>query len=303
VVSAAANPGPARDLEKFPEKQFVFTDFLLTGMKFFTQFAKFLADIFRNRGLIFTLAKRDFKTRYIGSYLGFLWAFIQPVVTILLLILVFKMGFKVKLLEGKFDFELWLITGLIPWFFFTEALSSATNSILEHSYLVQKVVFRVSLLPIVKIVTATIVHFFFIIFIFLVFAVYGYRPSLYNLQVVYYFFCALVLLLGLTWASSALVIFFKDTTQFIQMLIQFGFWLTPLIWSIRDNSWPSSLKFIIRLNPVSYITEGYRDSFVYHAWFWEHWKQGIYFWILTLVIFFAGAVIFRKLRPHFADVI
>lgn len=171
------------------------------------EFKSFLKGIVSNRSLLIDLVKNDFKSRYLQNYLGVLWAFIQPTITILIFWFVFQVGFKSAPVENV-PFVLWLIAGMIPWFFLAEAITSATNSILDNSFLVKKVVFRVSLLPIVKIMSAFIVHLFFAVLMMFIYFLYGYHPSLYWLQIIYYMFSGFVLLLGLSWITSSIVIFF-----------------------------------------------------------------------------------------------
>jgi len=261
---------------------------------------RFLNSVIEIRYLIWELTKKDLQQRYLGSYLGIIWAFIHPIVMILVLWFVFQIGFK-SLPIDDFPFILWLITGMIPWFFFADGISSSTGAVMDHSYLVKKVVFRVSVLPIVKISSALIVNSFFIGVIFLMFFLYGYYPNLYNIQVLYYLFAMIVLLMGLSWVTSSIQVFFKDMGQIIAMIIQIGFWFTPIFWNISIV--PSKYHFLIKLNPMAYIIQGYRDSFIYDVWFWERYKITIFFWIFTGLLFFSGAFIFRKLRPHFADVL
>ncbi|MDY6969836.1 MAG: ABC transporter permease [Spirochaetota bacterium] len=260
----------------------------------------FLKHIFDSRNAIYQLTKRDFKTKYLGSYLGLLWAFVQPTVTICVLWFVFQVGFK-AMPVADLPFILWLITGMIPWFFFSESLSSATNSILEYNYLLKQVVFRLSILPIVKILAALFIHLFFLLFIVVMFVIYGYIPHIYYLQIFYYLFAAIFLLLGLSWITCSFVIFLRDVGQIIAMVLQIGFWATPIFWSI--NMIPEKYRFYLKLNPVYYITEGYRESFIYKIGFWEHWELTVYFWCISAFIFILGAVLFRRLRPHFADVL
>lgn len=260
----------------------------------------FLKDIIQGRKLIFELAKKDLQKRYLGSYLGVIWAFIQPVTTILIFWFVFEVGFKSAPVEDV-PFILWLVCGMIPWFFFSDSLTSAMNSILENAYLVKKVVFRVSVLPIIRIISALFVHVFFVLIIFIMMLAYGYPLSIYNIQVVYYLVCIIALVLGLSWITSSLVIFLKDLGQIIGILIQFWFWLTPIFWSLKTI--PGKYQFLLKLNPVYYIVQGYRDSFIDHVWFWNYYNQTVSFWVITISIFIIGALIFRKLRPHFADVL
>ena len=175
------------------------------------------------------------------------------------------------------------------------------NSIIESSFLVKKIVFRVELLPIVKIMSALVVHIFFVAVLFVMFAIYGYSISIYNLQIIYYFFAMICLSLGISWLTSSLTVFLRDVGQFAAMILQFGFWATPIFWNL--NMIPEKFQFVLKLNPAYYLVEGYRQSFIYHEWFWQHERLTIYFWIFTAIIMFVGAWCFKKLRPHFADVL
>lgn len=261
---------------------------------------RFFRDLVQNRRLLADLVKNDFKSRYLQNYLGILWAFVQPAATIVIFWFVFQVGFKAAPVQDV-PFIIWLIAGMIPWFFLAEAWQSATTSVLDNSFLVKKIVFRVSLLPIVKITSALIIHGFFVLLMLGIFLFYGFEPSIYWLQMGYYLFAALVLLLGMAWITSSIVIFFRDLGQLVGMLIQFFFWLTPVFWMLTMV--PEEYRFWFEINPAYYITQGYRDALIDHVWFWDKPEQAMIFWSITLVTFALGALIFRKLRPHFADVL
>lgn len=269
-------------------------------MAYLRTFYRFLRDVYRSRRLLIDLAKNDFKSRYMGNYLGILWAFVQPTAMILIFWFVFQVGFK-SMPVDNFPFILWLMAGMVPWFFFTESLQSATNSVLSNSFLVKKVVFRVALLPMIQVITAIAIHGFFILFLLGMFLSYGYMPNLYWLQILYYLFATVILVLGLSWITSSVVVFFRDLGQIVGMIMQFGFWLTPVFWSMKIL--PIEYHDVFKSNPVFYLIEGYRDSLINNVWFWEKPELSIQYWVITLVVFFSGAVIFRKLRPHFADVL
>lgn len=270
-------------------------------MHYLTMFFSFLVELFSKRILIIELTKRDFRQKYLGSYLGMLWAFVHPTVYIAIVWFVFQVGFKSQPM-GNFPFVLWMLCAITPWFFISESLQSATGSILENSFLVKKMVFSLGMLPLIKILSAMLIHLFFIAIIFIMFFAYGYPPSLYNLQVFYYLFASIMLLLGFSWLTSSLSLFLKDTGQIVAMLLQFAFWLTPIFWSPKTLS--DKTHNLIKLNPLYYIVEGYRESFIYKTWFWEkHYMLTLYFWCFTLFFFVLGAVVFRRLRPHFGDVL
>ena len=269
-------------------------------MHYIKVFLEFINSIWQNKGLLWNLTKKDLKQRYVGSYLGILWAFIQPAITVCIFWFVFQVGFK-SMPVDNFPFILWLICGMFPWFFFNDALMAATNSIYSNSYLVKKVVFRVSLLPMIQILSALLINGFFVGVLFVMFACYGYWPSIYNLQVFYYLFGCICLVFGLSLITSSLMIFMKDIGQLVAMCIQFGFWGTPIFWSIKLI--PDNYQWIFKLNPMYYVIEGYRNSFIYHKWFWELGYINVWFWVVTIAVMLLGAIVFKKLRPHFADVL
>lgn len=259
-------------------------------------------EIFRHRKIALTLAKNDFKTKYAGSYLGIVWAFIQPIVTILVYWFVFQVGFRSGNMKGH-PFVLYLVSGLVPWFFFSDGLNGGTASLTEYSYLVKKVVFNIDILPFIKVVAALFVHTFFIVFAIGLECLLGYYPSLYLLQLLYYIFCSFVFTLGITYLTSAVVVFFRDLTQFINIFVlQVGMWLTPIMWD--ENILPAWLKVVFRLNPMFYVVDGFRDSMIYHRWVWDGkalWT--VYFWVITFLAFGFGTRVFRRLKVHFADVL
>ena len=263
-------------------------------------------ELYQNRRLIWKLAKNDFNTRYAGSYMGMVWAMVQPVVTVAMYWFVFDnfFGQKAQLLSGgiQMPYVLYLTAGLVPWFYFSEALNNGTTALLEYNYLVKKVVFKISILPIIKIIAATFIHVFFVIVLLVVAILYGCYPTIYTIQVVYYSFCLFVFVLGLSYTTCAVVIFFRDLTQIINILLQVGMWATPILWNINMIADKPLLTSIIKLNPLVYIVNGYRSAICEREWFFADFYSTMYFWIFTVVVFGIGALIFKRLKIHFADV-
>lgn len=259
-----------------------------------------LRGMLSDRRILLSLISNDLRARYLTNYLGFLWVFIQPCATTLILWFVFQFGFKAAP-HGDFPFVLWLVCGLVPWFFTVEALNSGCTAVKENSFLVKKIVFKVSLLPLVKLSSAVLVHIFFVFILLLLFVIYGYSPNLYWLQVGYYIACLFMLLLAIAWITSSVVIFFPDLSQLVAMATQFGFWLTPVFWDI-DAIQGRAVSYL-RLNPFAYIVEGFRDSLIRGIWFWERPTQTLFFWGVLIVLTLVGWRTFKKLRPHFADVL
>ena len=257
-------------------------------------------ELYQNKRLILSLAKNDFKTKYAGSYLGIFWAFVQPVVTILVYFFVFSVGFRSGSVSNV-PFVVYLVSGLVPWFFIQDYMNSGTNALIEYSYLVKKVVFKISVLPMVKAISAFFVHAFFIAITILIAVLYGINPGPYVIQVIYYFFAMFVFGLGIVYGTCAIVIFFRDLTQIINIILQVGVWTIPIMWdiSVVDEKW----QWLFKVNPMYYIVNGYRESIYGHTWFWHDLGQTVYFWAITLILFVVGTVIFKRLKIHFADVL
>lgn len=269
-------------------------------MNVFRDFLRFLSGIIKERNMLWRLSKNDLRSRFASSFLGGAWGFIQPLVSLLVMWFVFQVGFKSAPVSG-IPFIVWLAPAQLVWSFFSDSLISGTNSLMEYSYLVKKVNFRVSILPLIKIISAMFVHAFFILFIFFLLLVNQVPLSVYNVQVIYYWLCTCFLLTGLCWLLSAMAPFVKDVVNIVGVLTQIGFWITPIFWSPEGMT--PFVQNILKINPMFYICRGYRDSFIDHVWFWERGMTNIYFWAIALLFFVSGAYLFHKLRPQFADVL
>ncbi len=270
-------------------------------MNYFVTLAK---EMVRRRRLIWDLAKSDFRKRFVGSYFGVIWMFVQPVVTVLIYFFVFQMGFKNAPPIPGYPYVLWLIAGIVPWFYFSESLNAGTGCLQEYNYLVKKVVFQVEILPVVKVLSCLMVHVIFVGIMLVVFLLYGIAPRISWLQIVYYSFATTVFALGIVYFTSAVNVFFKDMTQIVSIALQVGMWLTTIMWDpAMFANHPAWLDQVVKLNPVWYLVTGYRDSMLTGNAFWERPTVTLYFWAVTAVLFLAGLQVFRRLRPHFPDVL
>lgn len=254
----------------------------------------------KNKDLILYLSKNDLKTKFAGSYLGVIWAFVQPIITIVLYWFVFQVGLKSPGVSNV-PFVLWLMAGLIPWFFFQEAWMSATNCFGEYSYLVKKVVFNIDILPVVKILSSLWIHLFFIVVLLVIYGIFGFFPGVIAIQLLYYSICMIALVLALSYLTSAIAVFFKDTLQIVGIATQIGTWVTPILWNIDTIELSSVIITIFKLNPMYYIVQGYRTTLIYGQGFWEHRILTLYFWVVTIIIFVIAWIMYRRLKPHFAD--
>jgi len=261
-------------------------------------FIYFVRLIFLQKQLIFSMAKREVATRYIGSILGFIWTFIHPMVMIFVFWVVFSVGFRVQPMNDV-PFVVWLTAGMAAWFLFSDIINGAASCVVANAHLIKKTLFHSHILPVVKIVSCLITHGVFLsVLIGLI--VFQKMPfSFYYLQFFYYLLCMVILALGFGWAVAALNVFIRDVGQIVGVIIQIGFWATPIFWDI--NIMPHKIQMAFKLNPMFYIIQGYRESFIYFRPFWEHPRQTAYFWVVSSFMLLIGALIFQKLKPQFAD--
>lgn len=255
----------------------------------------------KNKEIVWNLAVNDFSTKYAGSLFGTFWAFVQPIITILIYACVFQFGLKsTSPIEGV-SYIFWFAAGMVPWFFISDGVRSVTNVLIEYSYLVKKVVFDVKLLPIVKIISGLFVHLVFVVLLFGIALFNKEEISIFVIQIIYYIFCSIMLVYAVGNVTSAIILFFRDLGQIVNIVLDILLWATPIIWSYSIV--PQNYQWIVKLNPIFYIIEGYRDSFINRIWFYEKPLNTIYFWLLIMFILLAGKKIFSKMRPQFADVL
>ena len=261
----------------------------------------FVAALFQQRHIVRELVRRDFQNKYLASYLGLPWAFIVPGMSIFVMWFALTYGLRVGPTADGLHYGVWFICGIIPWLFISEAISSSVGSLLEYGFLIRKTAFRVSIIPLIKILTAFIIHLVFVGILMGVCITYDFKPSLYWLQIPYLMAATLVLLLGITWLVSALNVFTRDAGQVVYVLLPILTWLTPIMWpySILQGN----MRFMVLLNPFFYITEGYRSILLYNRSVFANPELTLFFWGVTLGFFVTGAWVFKKLSPHFADVV
>ena len=258
-------------------------------------------EIIKDRAMFLTLVRNDFQARFAGSYLGVIRAFVHPVILIGLYWFVFQFGLRSGSASSH-PFILFLMSGLIPWFYFSEAWSGSSGALIEYNYLVKKVVFNVGFLPVIKVCSALFVHLFFVVIVVIMGLIYGYGIHLHLFQLAYYICCNMLLVLGLSYFTAAFTVFFRDMTQIISIVLTMGMWMTPIMWTMSPDV-PELLHLVFKLNPMYYIVDGFRDSLLDKVWFWEKPLWSIYFWSFTIILYLVGVKLFNRLKIHFSDVL
>lgn len=256
---------------------------------------------FRKRRLVLELARNDFRARYTGSLMGTGWAFAQPILTILMYLFVYRVAFRGAAAPDGVPFVVWMIVGITPWFFFSEATATSTTAFTEYSFLVKKIPFDIAIVPSIKVASSALIHVFVWFIVLGIVVLSGFSPTLAWLQVAYYFVALVMLVSGIGLLTASITPFFRDTSHVIGVVLQFLFWLTPIGWSIGNV--PPPYAKALELNPIYYIVEGLRDCLLHDRTFWSKPELTAYFWALVLLTHLLSNALFRRLRTHIADVL
>lgn len=264
--------------------------------------AQIFKDHYDYRKQIFKLAKSDLIKTYRGAALGWAWAIIKPAFTIFVYWFTFSTGIRGagKPVNG-YPFFLFLISGVIPWFYMSDMLTAGTNSIRSYNYLVTKVNFPVSTIPTFVSISKYYVHLFLMAIMVTIFTLMGRVPDIYYLQLPFYmlftfFFWTIFALL-----SSLLAALSKDYLNLIKSLITAIFWLSGILFDPMQHD--GIFGQILMLNPVTYLTSGYRNVFIYKVWFFHQPKRMLYFFIILTLMTMFCLWAYKKLRKEIPDVL
>jgi lipopolysaccharide transport system permease protein len=248
--------------------------------------------------LLKELVRRDLQSRYRGSLFGFLWAFVHPLWQLALLWVVFSVILKVPLTgERTASFPVFLFSGLVAWLGFAEGLQRATTSVVEHSGLVRKLRFPSELLVVAS-VTSALIHQFVALGIFALWQGFAGEPVWARLPwLVFGLVAQTGLALGLGWASSALQVFFRDVAQGLGIALQAWFYLTPIVYPLTLV--PEAMRPWMALNPMATTVQAFRTVLLGGPPPTAQAALGLA--AMALAAFALGWVLFRRLRPAFAD--
>jgi len=251
---------------------------------------------------IFKLAKADLVKTYRGAALGWSWAIIKPAVTIFVYWFAFSIGLRMGGDVDGYPYFLWLISGLLPWFYMSEMLTSGTDTIRKYSYLVTKMKFPVSTIPTFVSISKFIVHLLLVVIVILIFIFMGYPPDIYIIQLPFYMLCMFIFFTIWSLFSSLLASMSKDFGNLVKSMVTAVFWLSGILWNPETIAIPW-LKKLLMLNPVTFITTGFRNCFINHVWFFEQPKRLLYFVIITAIMLLIAIWTYKRLRKEIPDVL
>ncbi|MDR0853089.1 MAG: ABC transporter permease [Clostridiales Family XIII bacterium] len=251
------------------------------------------------------LAKADLVKTYSGAALGWVWAIIKPMVMIFCFWFAFGVGLRLSKgdMDSGYPFILWLIAGMIPWFYISEIITAGANSLRQYSYLVTKMRFPIATVPTFVSISKLMVHLGLVIITIIIFALYGHPPDKYLLQLPIYILCMFLFFIAWGTFSSMLTCMSKDFYNLVEAFVQALFWLSGILYDVHTMDVPEWLRVLLLFNPITFIADGFRNTFIYKVWIWETPNTFWYFIIMLTLMAGLGLWAYRKLYKEIPDVL
>jgi len=250
---------------------------------------------------IFKMARNDLVKTYSGSALGWAWAVIRPVVTILIYWFAMSVGFKKNGLVYGHPYFLWLITGLVPWFYMSDMLTQGTDCMRKYRYLITKMRYPVSTIPTFVSISKMMVSMVLLFVVAVIYWIMGFAPTIYYLQIFIYILFSFMFFTSWALFAGPISAISQDFSNLIRSFVFAVLWCSGIFWDATEVG--GTLGLILKANPVTYIVTGFRASFMGQYWFWERPRALGVFMAELLLMFLLGLWSYRKLRKEIPDVL
>lgn len=259
-----------------------------------------LKELYQYKDLFLILAYRDLKVRYAQTFLGLLWAILQPLATLIIFTVVF--GKVAKVDTGGVPYPLFAICGMAAWTYFAFVLNQSGNSIIGAQEMVKKIYFPRLVIPLSKAVVGFIDFLIAFIFIIILLLYYGVVPSANIIYLPIFIFLTIASALAAGIWLSALTIRYRDFQHIVPFIVQFGLYATPVGYQAKDvvANLPEWGTFLFYVNPMAGIVEGFRWSILGGS------PPVVYAYIsfsVILVLFVSGLYYFKRMEKIMADVV
>jgi ABC-type polysaccharide/polyol phosphate export permease len=254
---------------------------------------KIFKDLYNYRELLNTNVRKEIRGKYKGAWLGIVWSFLNPLLMLLIYAIVFPYILRIEVE----NYTMYLMVALIPWNFFTTVVQLGAGSIVNNGNILKKVYFPREIIPI-SVVTSGLINYlitFLIVVIFLLFSGIGISWTLLLFPVIA--IIQYILILGLTFALSALTVYIRDLEHFVGVFLLMMFYVTPVIYN--PEMLPVKFEWVLKINPMAYIIEAYRDI-LYYKQLPDMLNLSVIA-VMSIAFLIVGFVIFKKLERNFAE--
>lgn len=251
------------------------------------------------RGFILSSVQREFQSKYRNSLLGATWMVLNPLAMIFVYTVIFSQLMRSRLpgIDGVFAYSIYLCAGVLTWGFFSEIVGRAQNVFIENANLIKKLSFPRLCLPLIVVMNASL-NFSIVFGLFLVFLMTsGNFPGWAFLAVFPVLLIQVLFSIGLGMTLGVLNVFFRDVGQFFGIVLQFWFWLTPIVYPV--NVLPKEVVGLVAYNPLAVLVDAYQKIFVFSQW--PDWSRLLPVLLVSMLLCTLGAYLFRKHSAEMVD--
>lgn len=254
------------------------------------------------RRQILKLAKADIVKTYSGAALGWAWAIIKPTIMVLVLWFAFSVGLRANRDMNGCPYILWILAGMVPWFYMSDMIRQGSDAVLKYKYLVTKMKFPVSTIPTFVGLSKLLVHFFIIVIMILIYVLLGHFPEKYIVQLPIYIILMVIFFTCWSLFASMLSAMSKDFRNLVKSFVTPIFWMSGIMYDITSIK-NELVQTIMLFNPVSYFASGYRNTFIYDKWIWQDPKAFWCFMIMLFIMMMAAVWAYRKTVKELPDIL
>ncbi len=255
-------------------------------------------EIWRYRELLFFLTWRDIKVRYKQTVLGVAWALLRPFMDMVVLSLVFGVWLKVDSGDKDIPYPIFLFAARLPWNFFSDSLNKSAISVVASGHVLKKVYFPRLIIPVASIGAGLIDFAIAGLIMIGLMLYYGIAPTASVLMIIPLVVLTVFVALGVGTFLSVMTTAYRDLRQVSGFMVRIWMFLTPVLYPLSEVK--PEHRWIMMLNPMTGIVEAYRSAFLGKPFNWQ--SLGISC-VISLVIFIAGLMFFRRMERQFADII
>jgi lipopolysaccharide transport system permease protein len=256
------------------------------------------------RALTLEMTRRELREKFAGHTLGWFWSIGHPVLLMATYVFLFAFVFPARLSEaaGSGDFVVFILSGVIPWLCFADAIGRTTSVLLNNAHLVKHQVFPLAVLPAKTVLAAFFAQLVSTLVLALVMLIVGKRPGPLIVALPYLFLVEIVFLLGLGYLLAAVTVFVRDLREMVQVLLGLGLFLTPALYvpGSIESRWPAFFA-ALSLNPISHFIWCFQDAVYYGQM--QHPISWIVAPLMSILALLAGHYVFRRAKPGFGDVL
>lgn len=254
-----------------------------------------IKEIYTYKEMIRSWTKKELKTRYKGSFLGFLWTFVNPLMQLIIYSIIFPFILKIN----EENYAMFLFVALVPWNYFTSCLQGSCGLIVANSNLVTKVYFPREVLPLSYSLSGLFNMIFSYVIVFPMLMIFGIKITWNILWLPILMLTQTMMCVGFALLFSSINVYFRDLEYFIGIALMALYFMTPIMYNI--SSMPPKMHIFLRINPMTSFVELYRDITFYGRGLNFH----LYLFVLfySLIILIIGYFVFGKLQKKFTEIL